>query len=1002
MRKLKVSIQDREVYREPTRFNQGVLFFSNYLEILFEQLKENLFSSDSTPFAQRLIMVPHRSMEQWIQFKLAQDLDLKIACGIITTSLSRGVEMLSSSSFSQLELILVIEHELREILNLSDPIWQPLVHYLKGKEHRSMGLAGQLARLFARYGVYGKQECARWGKMPRNWQEALWQRVALKWDYPIRLLQKEKSKKLSDFAIHLFSFSHIPSLYFHFFQKVMEETPLFFYQLSPCQEFWSDLPSKREGGYLPEQFAQEGHPLLRNLGKVGQQTASLIEESDLITHELYLKPRGKTQLERLQSDLLTLEERKEEIIEDDSIQVHIVSTPHQEVKVLYSNLLSLFQERGWEPKDVLVMAPDISVYVPYIKSIFGDSIDFQVVALPMHKYHLPLQGLFLLLDLEKRRWAAPAVLELFHHPLFLKKQKWREEDLFQIQEWIQSTGIRWAVNLAHRNELLKKSHCQKEVVDSKTTWQSGIDSLLEELALSVEKKRIDFTQAELLGDLAQLLYTLLDCLAPLYNQTEKTLKQWGDYLKELYSTYFSFSEDREKLFNLLDRIAIGEKKYSFQMVDLLLKESLGQERFTLHPNRLQAVQFGSLHSMNLIPAKAICLLGMNHDAFPRKQRFVSLDLLKSSGNGDYYPTQAESDRYLFLEALLSAREKFIISYQGFNAMDLTEEPPSTVVSELFPYFSSRRRVAHSQQTYTPKSAPPPSPLFPKTVQNRLPEGEVTIEMQDLVQAVRAPLKHYLYHRGNLWFQEEQSISPEDTLTLSPLQRAILRKTSLKKPLSQALKNAPHFPSGIFGQLAQLQLQKEQNDLNDPDRWQTIELSDCPQEPTAERIWCLPALHFPLSNTLKVKIVGKIEGVGPEGVSVLEMGDFRGAIKAWPIFLVLNALENLPSSLKVDTLFFARSGDIKKRFFESHESHLSSLLSYFFWSQETPSPLFPDWVEAILKKDPIKLEKQITQPSFDHTLKWALRKKIPLSPLSLIETFSPWAAQLYKGMADAWF
>ena len=88
--------------------------------------------------------------------------------------------MLSTAPPSHLELILRIEHQLRTILTDGDPIWKPLIHYLQGKERRLILLAKQLAHLFARYAIYGKE-------VGNDWQEALWQKLALKDDKPHRL-----------------------------------------------------------------------------------------------------------------------------------------------------------------------------------------------------------------------------------------------------------------------------------------------------------------------------------------------------------------------------------------------------------------------------------------------------------------------------------------------------------------------------------------------------------------------------------------------------------------------------------------------------------------------------------------------------------------------------------------------------------------------------------------------------------------------------------------------
>ncbi|HVM98056.1 MAG TPA: hypothetical protein VMT89_16795, partial [Candidatus Acidoferrales bacterium] len=93
------------------------------------------------------------------------------------------------------------------------------------------------------------------------------------------------------------------------------------------------------------------------------------------------------------------------------------------------------------------------------------------------------------------------------------------------------------------------------------------------------------------------------------------------------------------------------------------------------------VTFCALVPMRSIPFRVVCLLGMNDGVFPRLQRRLSFDLMAQHPlPGDR--SSRDDDRYLFLEALLAARERLMITYVGQSVRDNTEIPPSVVVSEL--------------------------------------------------------------------------------------------------------------------------------------------------------------------------------------------------------------------------------------------------------------------------------------------------------------------------------
>lgn len=76
----------------------------------------------------------------------------------------------------------------------------------------------------------------------------------------------------------------------------------------------------------------------------------------------------------------------------------------------------------------------------------------------------------------------------------------------------------------------------------------------------------------------------------------------------------------------------------------------------------EKLTFATLMPMRAIPFRMVCLLGMNDGEF-RSRPPVDFDLMaRDTRPGDR--SRRDDDRYLFLEALLSAREKLHISWVG--------------------------------------------------------------------------------------------------------------------------------------------------------------------------------------------------------------------------------------------------------------------------------------------------------------------------------------------------
>ncbi|MFC2049454.1 exodeoxyribonuclease V subunit gamma, partial [Chlamydiota bacterium] len=763
-------------------------------------------------------------------------------------------------------------------------------------------------------------------------------------------------------TVHLFGFSHISPLYFHFFRQAGRHIPVYLYQLSACQEFWSDISSEHSS-------------LLGPLGKTGRAMARLIEESETPTEENYLFFGGEEQLKQIQRDLLTLQPTQS-LSDDPSIQVHSASTRREEVVNLHSLLLEL---NGIEPRDIIVMAPNIALYAPYIEAVFGKYLDYQIADMPSQKGLPIIEGLFLLLGLEKRRWSAPAVLELFEHPLFRKKWNFSDEDLEQIRVWVRQTGIRWGVDGPHRVSLLQRESGERVPVESAATWMDGLGHLIEELAIPYAPSRIDFTQAETLGKTVELLSSLYKEMREL--EAEKPLSEWAQFFKRIAETYFVCGEESEPLFALLEKLEKGGRLfantlYRYPFVFALLQECAGAVSVTVNRNQLQAVRFCSMLPMRAIPAKVICLLGMNHDAFPRKDRLQALDLLGRHPKCGYSPSRLDFDRSLFLEAILSAREKLIISYLGRDPLDLSEWPPSSVVAHLLPLISKNRIFNH--QTLDLASIAPPTSFKIGVEKSPLPQGEYEITVTDLLRLSRSFLGHYLRAQG-LRVGEEKTIQDEETFLLTPARRALLRARALKgESILSRVEREGDFPIGPFGKLARLQIQEE--------------MATLPKQALTQVV--LEPFTLSINPSLKVTFTGVIDGVYAEGLCVQGKKDFRTALKAWPLFLLLNAYDSSKSEL-----LFAASDEMRSRCFEDPLPHLREWVELFFYAQAHPFLLAIEWIEPILKQEPKKLGQM---EHYDQILEWYLRGKGKIDPAKWIEAYYPIVDKVYGAMAHAWF
>ena len=1011
-------------------------------------------------------------------------------------------------------------------------------------EKRLTSLSQHLARHFQNYGRFAPKMIAKWEELHfRGWQPSLWRTLfkgRMKWTYPLEALNRKEGSKLpqsSRCTIHLFSISFLTASEFAFLYRISSHFPIHYYLLSPCAVFWSDIRSDKEtarlqsywqqklGSFSPqvmqlEEFLRDRNPLLANFGRMGREMASQIEESQIRTHAHYLLPEHTSSLgeehfihddlyftksssplsllHALQGDLVIMRNPQEsppiDLQEGKSIQLHIASNRREEIQILYHQLLKLMEEDpSLCPSDIIVMAPEVTDYIPYIERTFGtdeSQLDFQVLDLGMHTQSEIVQGFLHLLNLSESRWNGNNLLQLFEHPSFQRRHQLSSVDGTTIHKWIEQTGIWWGDTPNHRNELLKRRHCQQEMAEESEvgTWDYGLSRLLyglttvaheeEEIATEAPPcSTIDFSQGELLGKWTQLCHALRDDLSLLENQIEMTMEQWVNYLTSLLDSYFQpdFTAHRsveefdelKKQFTILSHSArfFKETKHSFSSVKTHLLSLLQNRGVTYREDHLQAIRFCSLIPLRSIPAKVIALLGMEEEAFPRMEHHSSLNLMIGEKEVDYSPSATDYDRYLFLEALHSAQETLLISYQGYHQQESKELRPSLIIEELFSYlekyytvngkkirevcifnhpfnvfdqryFSKEGELSNfshhdfkkANAYYTKKKIAPHSFLSEFTIRpskrEKKNEPQKQIDIRTLSAMTRNPIKFHLNHAFEIFIQtkEDRTIKTEEELVISPLNKYRMKQSTLKHPLEKVLSLAEkrgELPFGLFKKVASKRLKEEVSEihahlsnhqLTQEDLFQ-IECSSSCLNPTKldDHRWLYPPLILQNHEGESLSIVGKLPFVSSKGLVILGKSSLAEACKGWPQFLLYCHAARLSQGKLKPQLIFTHSKESKKAFFHEPDPYFKQLIDYHSLCLDNFSPLLPEWISSILNEEVGPLKEKMKEIFIDpfgsyqnQELRWTLNKHSLPSTELLIQHWKPHAEKLFGALHQFWY
>ena len=388
---------------------------------------------------------------------------------------------------------------------------------------------------------------------------------------------------------------------------------------------------------------------------------------------------------------------------DSSVRVHSCHSPLREVEVLYDHLLDWFQgDPTLTPRDVLVMTPDIEAYAPFIQAVFdtpeepGKRIPFSVADRGIRAASQVVTAFFNLLSLPATRLEASSVLRLLEADAVRAKFGLSEPDLDTIRVWVRETNIRWGQDARQRESLGLPGL-------SENTWSQGMSRLMLGYAMAGRGERmfngvlpfdhVEGASAEVLGHFAEYLERLFAAVAAL--RERRSVGEWEHMLLSVLDAFFEPPESELPVLlrirsTLHELAGQASQANCVEPVDLaVILEALNP---MLEEDRVGAgfitggVTFCALKPMRSIPFRVLCLIGMNDNAFPRTDRHLSFDLMAQRPRLGDRSLRAD-DRYLFLETLLSARDRLHISFVGQSIRDNSEAPPSVLVSELLDYIA---------------------------------------------------------------------------------------------------------------------------------------------------------------------------------------------------------------------------------------------------------------------------------------------------------------------------
>jgi len=813
------------------------VYYSNHLEDLVRELRKTVstpLSADEI-FRKDSIITQTAGMSQWLSSEIARKENNGIFANFKLLNqdgflhelyeLITGVKAQTNQETCKWMIFELLGSE--EFKQHEDFI--TVTEYYDGDDLKRIQLASRLADLFDQYQIYRENIIRNWNAdtssgneiIAEKWQKWLWRKLIANGNFhPKEMIRDAILTAINDKDMA----SRIKSSYpvVNFFGNAIYTG----YHLGIYEELASRanivinhfvvLPVKER-----TEMGNYRNGLLQSFGKKYSELSDMLGDGQSV--RIDDKQSSKTLLGTIQdniyNNLPALPEVRvdDDLITDGTLQINSAYTESREVEILYNYLVDLINRNdGLKPQDILVLASDINLYAPYIKAVFSNAeykIPYQISGASAGQRESIISAVIKILEFEEDDFTSENVIGLLESRSISKR--YGIESTSDIRAIIKKANIRFGLE------------GRKEDDTRYVSWSYGLKKLVfgygmltEDSYQAAGEDESVYPFVDIEGKQGQEILRLKAFVEDLWRvikmkNIKRTLSSWRRFIAEDLLDRMILGENEDKadiafLFRQLNTQSEAEnlmkEEIDFRVFYYGFKMAVSNEpgEFAFNSGK---VTFSSLIPARGIPCKVIGFIGLNDELFPRRDIFVSYDLIPlETLPGDR--SKKENDKLLFLDAILSAREYLYLSYKGRSSKDNSDLPPSIVLDELLDYLENlaqnpsvvreRLLVQHPLHGFSSLYQPDEKRLFSylygtitdgnekkflkqiSNTENDIKSDITEIKLADLINFYKSPIKWFYQKSLGLSFEEtEDHLDENERFDLNNLELWELKNDLLK-------------------------------------------------------------------------------------------------------------------------------------------------------------------------------------------------------------------------------
>ncbi len=595
----------------------------------------------------------------------------------------------------------------------------------------SWDLANNIAETFDDYILYRPEIIKQWLSKKSNknsreisvnknilWQEILFNLLykkinkdpfCIQVEKAIKCLKKDNISKL-DYPknLYIYGVSSLAPLQIDLIQAFSKIINIKIYIISPCNDLWQRCEARRlqfrnTWNTPPDrQWLLESPRLEAFLGRMGAEYQQLLEgsgeyqlgernEEDIfsLTADIATNKGNKPNLlEQLQQELLSTKSKSTLTKEKSDKSLLFLKSPgkYRQVELIRDHILQLFSnDKKIQPRDILIMTPQVDSYAPIITSVFNN-IDHNTTQLPWvitdksQKDKVGLIHFVLnLLEVSTSRLTASIFENILTNPALRTQQNISIEEVSDIIKSLQSAGFTWGLDSSERfgEETHSLCWCLERFLLGLILPDNPINGISN---ISPYSENISSTEFIKAWGILSKLCNYIDAI-----RSKRSCKEWikliTSLIKDLFGDGGEWAWEEQQLLTVVNNWGLITANCELEIDCLVVKDIIVKALSSTNGkfgHRTGKITISALEPMRAIPHQIIIIMGLESRTFPRIENRRSFNLLERKRElGD--PNQYDKDRYSLLEALISTRQNLLVSWNSKDEKTGEDlEPPSPI------------------------------------------------------------------------------------------------------------------------------------------------------------------------------------------------------------------------------------------------------------------------------------------------------------------------------------